>query len=115
MPSQAENHMSAGELLPPELVRPLENIDPGLASHERRHVVAFAGQGSDSTVFWKGTIMLYWTLVFFVVAIVAGLFGFGGMASASAGIAQILFFVFLVLLVVSLVAHVAQGRRPPPL
>ena len=41
--------------------------------------------------------MLYWALVFFVVAIVAAVFGFGGIASASAGIAQILFFVFLVL------------------
>ena len=31
--------------------------------------------------------MLYWTLIFLVVALVAGLFGFGGIASASAGIA----------------------------
>jgi uncharacterized membrane protein YtjA (UPF0391 family) len=57
--------------------------------------------------------MLYWALVFLVVAIVAGLFGFGGIASASAGIAQILFFVFLVLLVVSLVMYMVRGRRPP--
>ena len=55
--------------------------------------------------------MLYWALVFLVVAIIAGLFGFGGIASASAGIAQILFFVFLVLLVVSLIAY---APRPPP-
>ena len=53
--------------------------------------------------------MLYWALVFFLVAIVAGLFGFGGIASASAGIAQILFFVFLVLLVISLVWHLMRG------
>ena len=31
--------------------------------------------------------MLYWAVVFLVVAIIAGLFGFGGIASASAGIA----------------------------
>jgi uncharacterized membrane protein YtjA (UPF0391 family) len=47
--------------------------------------------------------MLYWTLVFLVVALVAGLFGFGGIASASAGIAKILFGVFIVLFLVSLV------------
>jgi len=55
--------------------------------------------------------MLYWALVFFIVAIIAGFFGFGGVASASAGIAQILFFIFLVLLVVSLIMHLLRGRR----
>lgn len=48
--------------------------------------------------------MLYWTVVFLVVALIAGLFGFGGIASASAGIAKILFGVFIVLFLVSLVA-----------
>ncbi len=57
--------------------------------------------------------MLYWALVFFVVAIIAAVFGFGGIASASAGIAQLLFFVFLALLVISLVVHVVRGRSPP--
>jgi uncharacterized membrane protein YtjA (UPF0391 family) len=57
--------------------------------------------------------MLYWAVIFFVIALIAALFGFGGIASASAGIAQILFFVFLVLLVISLVMHVVRGGRPP--
>lgn len=57
--------------------------------------------------------MLYWALMFLVVAIVAGLFGFGGIASASVGIAQTLFYVFLVLLVISLVWHFVRGRSPP--
>jgi uncharacterized membrane protein YtjA (UPF0391 family) len=59
-------------------------------------------------------LMLYWAVVFLVVAIIAGLFGFGGIASASAGIAQILFFIFLVLLVISLIMYFVRGRRPPP-
>jgi uncharacterized membrane protein YtjA (UPF0391 family) len=46
--------------------------------------------------------MLYWALVFFIIAIIAGFFGFFGVAGAAAGIAKILFFVFLVLLVISL-------------
>ncbi|HLT01407.1 MAG TPA: DUF1328 domain-containing protein [Geminicoccaceae bacterium] len=54
--------------------------------------------------------MLYWALVFFVVAIVAALLGFGGIAQASAGIAQILFFIFLVLLIAALVMHFVRGR-----
>jgi uncharacterized membrane protein YtjA (UPF0391 family) len=57
--------------------------------------------------------MLYWALIFLLIALVAGLFGFGGIASASAGIAQILFFVFLVLLVISLVMYLVRGRQPP--
>ncbi|TDH62578.1 DUF1328 domain-containing protein [Dankookia rubra] len=53
--------------------------------------------------------MLYWTLIFLVVALVAGLFGFGGIASASAGIAKILFAIFLVLFLVSLIFGVVRG------
>ena len=53
--------------------------------------------------------MLYWTLIFLVIALVAGLFGFGGIASASAGIAKILFAIFLVLFLVSLIFGVVRG------
>jgi uncharacterized membrane protein YtjA (UPF0391 family) len=55
------------------------------------------------------TAMLYWTLIFLVVALVAGLFGFGGIASASAGIAKILFAIFIVLFLLSLVFGVVRG------
>jgi uncharacterized membrane protein YtjA (UPF0391 family) len=48
--------------------------------------------------------MLYWALMFLVVALVAALFGFGGIASTASGMAQILFLVALVLFVVSLFA-----------
>ncbi|MBR9862514.1 MAG: DUF1328 domain-containing protein [Rhodobacteraceae bacterium] len=53
--------------------------------------------------------MLYWAVIFFVVAIVAALFGFGGIASASAGIAQLLFFVFVALFVLMLVIRAMRG------
>ena len=51
--------------------------------------------------------MLYYSVVFFIVALIAAVFGFSGIAAASAGFAKILFCVFLVLFVVSLIA----GRR----
>jgi uncharacterized membrane protein YtjA (UPF0391 family) len=54
-------------------------------------------------------IMLYWTIVFFVIALIAGVLGFTGVAVAAAGIAKLLFFVFLVLFVISLITHL--GRR----
>jgi uncharacterized membrane protein YtjA (UPF0391 family) len=54
--------------------------------------------------------MLGYSLVFLIVALIAGVFGFGVVASTAAGIAKILFFVFLVLFVLSLV----MGRRVVP-
>jgi uncharacterized membrane protein YtjA (UPF0391 family) len=48
--------------------------------------------------------MLYWALMFLVVALVAAVFGFGGIASTATGMAQILFVVALVLFIVSLFA-----------
>jgi len=56
--------------------------------------------------------MLYWVIVFFVIAMIAAVFGFSGIYVAAAGIAKILFFIFLVLLVVSLLA--GGLRRGPP-
>jgi len=53
--------------------------------------------------------MLYYALVFFVLAIVEAILGFGVAAAAFAGIAKILFVIFLVLFLVSLVTHL--GRR----
>jgi uncharacterized membrane protein YtjA (UPF0391 family) len=52
--------------------------------------------------------MLYYALVFLLIAILAAVFGFGGIALASAGIAKILFFVFIVLFVVSLITHMSR-------
>jgi uncharacterized membrane protein YtjA (UPF0391 family) len=51
--------------------------------------------------------MLYYTWIFLVIALLAGLFGFGLIASTAAGIAKILFFIFIALFVISLVS----GRR----
>ncbi len=52
--------------------------------------------------------MLYYSLVFLCVAIVAALLGFGGIAFAAAGIARILFFLFLVLFLASLLSHMTR-------
>jgi uncharacterized membrane protein YtjA (UPF0391 family) len=52
--------------------------------------------------------MLYYALVFFLIALVAAAFGFGGIAGASMGIAQILFFLFLIVFLVTLVMGVAR-------
>ena len=58
----------------------------------------------------KEIAMLYYALVFLVIALVAGLLGFGVVAFAAAGIAKILFFVFLVLFLISLVTHFGRTK-----
>ena len=53
--------------------------------------------------------MLYYALVFFIVALVAAVFGFGGLAAGAASIAKLLFVGFLVLAVVTGVAALLGG------
>ena len=56
--------------------------------------------------------MLYYAVVFFLIAIVAAIFGFAGIASGAESIARILFFLFIVLFLASLVVGLLTGRRP---
>jgi uncharacterized membrane protein YtjA (UPF0391 family) len=58
--------------------------------------------------------MLYWALVFFIIAVIAAIFGFGGIASGAALIAKILFFIFVAVFVIALIAGLV-GRRNPPM
>lgn len=46
--------------------------------------------------------MLRWSVVFFLIAIVAGIFGFTGISEGAASIAQVLFFIFLGLFLLAL-------------
>jgi uncharacterized membrane protein YtjA (UPF0391 family) len=54
--------------------------------------------------------MLGWTLMFLVIALVAGVLGFTSIAGAAAGIAQILFVIFLVLFLASFVGQLLRSR-----
>lgn len=51
--------------------------------------------------------MLYYTLIFLLIAILAGALGFGSLAGTAAVIAKVCFIIFLVLFVASLL----RGRR----
>jgi uncharacterized membrane protein YtjA (UPF0391 family) len=56
--------------------------------------------------------MIYWSVIFLIIALMCGLFGFGGVPSKAGSIAQILFFLFVVLHVIALVAGLMRGGRP---
>jgi uncharacterized membrane protein YtjA (UPF0391 family) len=58
--------------------------------------------------------VLYWSLMFLVVALVAAIFGFGGIASGAASMAKLLFALFLVLALVSGIVHLARGQSIDP-
>jgi uncharacterized membrane protein YtjA (UPF0391 family) len=55
--------------------------------------------------------MLRYAILFFVLALIAGVFGLGGLSDNLAYIGKILFFIFLVLFVVSLIVG-RRGRGP---
>jgi uncharacterized membrane protein YtjA (UPF0391 family) len=57
--------------------------------------------------------MLRWSILFLIVAIIAGVFGFGGIAAAATDIAKLLFVVFLALFLITL--FVGRRRTSPPL
>jgi uncharacterized membrane protein YtjA (UPF0391 family) len=51
---------------------------------------------------------MHWTLVLFVVALVAALLGFTGLPSGAVGVAQIVFFIFIAMFLVSLTLGLAR-------
>jgi uncharacterized membrane protein YtjA (UPF0391 family) len=48
-------------------------------------------------------IMLRWSAIFFVIAIIAAIFGFGGIAEGAASVAKVLFFIFLALFLIAII------------
>jgi uncharacterized membrane protein YtjA (UPF0391 family) len=66
-------------------------------------VVTVRAKGSHGVQIRRRHIMLYYALVFFVIALIAAALGFGGIAAGAASIAKILFFIFLVIFLVTLV------------
>src|SRR4029453_6701938 len=70
----------------------------------------FLRRGPESRIYNAEAQMFSWAVVFFIIAIVAGLFGFVGIAGTATHIAWVLFVIGLILAIVFMVL----GRRPPP-
>ncbi len=56
--------------------------------------------------------MLYWSLVFLIIAIIAAILGFGGVYQAASSIAIVLFWIFLVIFLAFLLLGLLKGRPP---
>lgn len=55
--------------------------------------------------------MLYYAVVFFVFAFIAGFFGFWGIAGTAAVVAKVLFWLFVISFFVSLFVHGSRRTR----
>ncbi|MCA9713518.1 MAG: DUF1328 domain-containing protein [Myxococcales bacterium] len=53
--------------------------------------------------------MMKWTIIFFIIALIAAVLGFTGIAGAGISIAQTLFFVFLVVAVITGILGALRG------
>ena len=51
----------------------------------------------------KSCVMLKWSFIFLIIAVVAGIFGFTGVEEGAASIAKILFFIFISVWIIMLV------------
>ena len=56
------------------------------------------------TSYFPKTLMLRWSIIFLIIALVAALLGFSSIAGTAIGIAKVLFFVFMVLFIITLIA-----------
>jgi len=76
-----------------------------------RILVAFLNLNFSAYIFSpKIRIMLKWTIIFLVIALIAALLGFGGIAAGAAEIAEILFYIFIVLFLISLIMGFVRRR-----
>lgn len=56
----------------------------------------------------KELTMLYYSVVFLVIALIAAVFGFGGIAASAVGIAKVLFVIFAVLAIAGFIASLMR-------
>ena len=55
--------------------------------------------------------MIKYSIVFAIIAVIAGLFGFTEISVASAGIAKVLFFIVITVFLILLVAGISMGKK----
>jgi uncharacterized membrane protein YtjA (UPF0391 family) len=86
---------------------PVQGLDALVRGNPPPLLLDVAAPGLDMAKAVKTSGMLYYTLIFLVVALAAGLLGFLALAGIAAMIARVLFVLFLVFFLISLV----QRRR----
>jgi uncharacterized membrane protein YtjA (UPF0391 family) len=80
----------------------------GMRHASSREAASFSAAAENFPNLRSEVVMLYYAIVFFVIALIAALFGFGGIAAGAAGIAKILFFAFLIIAIVTFLMSLAR-------
>ena len=106
MPQTQEFGEGRADTLRPERMLEVHRRAKRAATHLYR-----SRSGEWRTTKTEVKTMLYWAVVFLVIAILAGVFGFGGLAAGAAGIAKILFMIFIILFIISALFGVTRSRR----
>ena len=74
--------------------------------------IHFAFRGVNKSItHLKQIIMLKWTAIFFMIAVIAAIFGFTGIAAGAASVAKTLFFIFLILVVITAILGVTIFKK----
>ena len=55
--------------------------------------------------------MLRWSLIFFVISLIAAVLGYGGIASEAAEVAKVLFYIFLAIFAGTLILGLVAGQK----
>jgi len=88
-------------------IYPLYGPDIEMPANGTAQFLLCLSTNARHAVLERGGIMLYYALVFLVVALIAGLLGGSGMAAITTNIAYVLFVIAIVLFLV----HLLSGRR----
>ena len=68
----------------------------------------FRDVGPFLKIAFKELLMLHYSVVFLVIALIAAVFGFGGIAAGAVEIAKILFFIFAIMAIVGFVVSLVK-------
>ena len=96
-------HESAGTLCLPQCIRHPRPLDHTRSAQPLMETCIMRSQMRSESV-------LYYAMIFLIIALAAGILGFTGAAGAAVGIAKFLFFVFLVLFAAAFV-YSRRGRH----
>lgn len=85
----------------------MEHITQGISENEMfsiRHDLLCTDMYKEVCVTKTIYLMIRWTLIFLMIALIAAVFGFGGIAAGAAAIAKVIFFIAIIIFLLSLIA-----------
>ena len=86
---------------------PIESVSPKSTFEVQNERESYAQRALMSRL----TVMIRYSIIFAIIALIAAFFGFTDVAVASAGIAKVLFFIAITVFLVLLLAGISIGKK----